>query len=157
MTSRSTLARIACAFTLLTAAGTALAHGNVTPQPVGTKGLPPLGEGWKAENPYRGNAEAAKIGASAYGGNCAACHGLDAVSGGITPDLRKLDGECAGMKDDAKKAACVKEIDAYFIETVRKGKKRDGTFKMFPFEDKLNQEAMWAIKTYLETRREKPL
>lgn len=28
---------------------------------------------------------------------------------------------------------------------------------MPPFEGILNQEAMWAIKAYLETRREKPL
>ena len=157
MKSRNTWVRAAGALTLLAAAATAFAHGDVTPQPVDTKGLPALGEGWKAENPYRGNAAAAQLGASAYAGNCAACHGLEAVSGGITPDLRKLDGECASLADAAKKAACVKEIDGYFIETVRKGRTRNGTFKMFPFEGKLNQEAMWAIKTYLETRREKPL
>ena len=149
--------RAFAALTLAAAAASALAHGDVTPQAVDTKGLTALGETWRAENPYRGNADAAKIGASAYAGNCAACHGIEAISGGITPDLRKLDGECASLKDAAKKTACVKEIDAYFITTVRKGKSRDGAFKMFPFEGKMNQEAMWAIKTYLETRREKPL
>ncbi len=157
MSSRKTWIRSAAAAALLGAVAAAFAHGDVTPQPVDTKGLPALGEAWRTENPYRGNADAAKLGASAYGGNCAACHGLDAVSGGITPDLRKLDGECAALADAAKKAACVKELDEYYINTVRKGKQRNGTFKMFPFEGKLNQEAMWAIKTYLETRREKPL
>lgn len=157
MSLLSNVTRSALAAALLAACGAVLAHGNVTPQPVDTAGLPPLGDEWRTENPYRGNEAAAKIGASAYSGNCAACHGLDAVSGGITPDLRKLDGECAGMADAAKKAACVKEIDDYFIHTVRKGKQRNGAFKMFPFEERLNQEAMWAIKTYLETRREKPL
>ncbi len=150
-------ARIAAAAAFACATFAAQAHGDVTPQPVDTKGLPELGDAWKSENPYRGNAAAAKLGASAYGGNCAACHGLDAVSGGITPDLRKLDGECASLTDAGKKTACLKEIDEYYISTVRKGKQRNGTFKMFPFEGKLNQEAMWAIKTYLETRREKPL
>lgn len=157
MKSRNTLVRAVGALTLLAACATAFAHGDVTPQPVDTKGLKPLGDGWKTENPYRGNADAVKVGSSAFAGNCAACHGLEAVSGGITPDLRKLDNECAGFADAAKKAACVKDNDAYFIETVRKGRTRNGTFKMFPFEGKLNQEAMWAIKTYLETRREKPL
>lgn len=157
MSSRNTWIRSAIAAAVLGAVGGAFAHGDVTPQPVDTKGLPPLGEAWRTENPYRGNEAAAKLGASAYGGNCAACHGLEAVSGGITPDLRKLDGECASLKDAAKKSACVNEIDEYFITTVRKGKQRNGTFKMFPFEGKLNQEAMWAIKAYLETRREKPL
>ena len=35
-------------------------------------------------------ADAIKIGGSAYGQNCARCHGLGAVSGGIAPDLRLL-------------------------------------------------------------------
>lgn len=157
MSFRPSLIRAVLAVSFAVGAGAAFAHGDVTPQPVDTKGLPALGDAWRVENPYRGNADAAKLGASAYGGNCAACHGLEAVSGGITPDLRKLDGECAALTDAGKKAACVKEIDEYFINIVRKGKQRNGAFKMFPFEGKLNQEAMWAIKTYLETRREKPL
>ncbi len=32
-----------------------LTHGDVTPQPMETKGLLPLGEEWLTENPYRGN------------------------------------------------------------------------------------------------------
>ncbi len=157
MSLHPTFTRAGLVAVLLAACGAAFAHGDVTPQPVDTAGLPSLGDDWKTENPFRGNADAAKIGASAYGGNCAACHGIEAISGGITPDLRKLDGECAALADAGKKAACVKEIDEYFINTVRKGKQRNGAFKMFPFEGKLNQEAMWAIKTYLESRREKPL
>ena len=34
---------------------------------------------------------------------------------------------------------------------------RNGAVYMPPFEGILNQEATWAIKAYLETRREKPL
>lgn len=130
------------------------AHGNVTPQSVDTRGLPVLGDKWRDENPYRGNALAQKIGASAYGQNCARCHGLDAVSGGIAPDLRQLDRDCTGMKQAAKKAACFKEMDAYFLTSVRTGKVRNGAVYMPPFEGVFNQEAMWAIKAYLETRRE---
>src|SRR5215217_2235582 len=95
----------------------AMAHGDVTPQAVDTSALPALGEEWRSENPFRTQAEAIKIGTSAYNQNCARCHGLEAISGGIAPDLRKLDNECAALKDAAKKAACVKEIDDYFINT----------------------------------------
>ena len=130
------------------------AHGNVTPQGVDTRGLPALGDKWRDENPYRGNATAQKIGASAYGQNCARCHGLDAVSGGIAPDLRKLDADCVAMKNATKKAACFKEMDNYYLTSVRTGKVRNGAVYMPPFEGVFNQEAMWAIKTYLETRRE---
>ena len=142
---------------LLLASGLAAAHGDVTPQAVDTHELPQLGEGWRPENPYRQNEKAIKIGDSAYNQNCARCHGLQAISGGIAPDLRKLDNDCAPMKDPAKKAACVKEVDDYFLGSVRRGKVRNGAVYMPPFEGMLNQEAFWAIKAYLETRREKPL
>jgi cytochrome c-550 PedF len=139
------------------AAGPAFAHGDVTPQAVDTKDLPPLGEAWRGENPYRKNVAAIKVGTSAYNQNCARCHGLEAISGGIAPDLRKLDNDCTAIKDDKKKAACVNEMDDYFVGSVRRGKVRNGAVYMPPFEGILNQEAVWAIKAYLETRREKPL
>ncbi len=143
------------AATVLT--GAAWAHGDVTPQAVDTKALPPLGTSLKSENPYRGHAEAIKVGASAYNQNCARCHGLEAISGGIAPDLRKLDNDCTSLKVDAKKKACVVEVDQYFASSVYKGKVRNGAVYMPPFDGILNQEAVWAIKAYLETRREKPL
>jgi cytochrome c-550 PedF len=136
---------------------TAWAHGDVTPQAVDTSSLPKLGDDWRAENPFRKNDAAIKVGSSAYNQNCARCHGLEAISGGIAPDLRKLDNECATLKDEKKKAACVKEIDEYFAATVRKGRTRNGAVYMPPFEGMMNQEAVWSIKSYLETRREKPL
>jgi cytochrome c-550 PedF len=141
----------------LVMAGAALAHGDVTPQAVDTSTLPKLGEQWRAENPFRKNEPAVKVGTSAYNQNCARCHGLEAISGGIAPDLRKLDNDCVSLKDDAKKKACVKEMDEYFATTVRRGRSRNGAVYMPPFEGTLNQEAVWAIKAYLETRREKPL
>ena len=142
---------------LLLAAGLAQAHGDVTPQAVDTKDLPTLGEAWRAENPFRGNDKAIKVGTSAYNQNCARCHGLEAVSGGIAPDLRKLDNDCVALKDAKKKAACVQEVDDYYLGSLRRGKVRNGAVYMPPFEGILNQEAMWSIKSYLETRREKPL
>ena len=131
----------------------ASAHGNVVPQAVDTTGLPVLGDKWRDENPYRTNKLALKIGSSAYTQNCARCHGLEAVSGGIAPDLRLLDRDCNGIRNDTKKQACYKEMDNYYLASIRHGKVRNGAVYMPPFEGVFNQEAMWAIKTYLESRR----
>lgn len=145
--------RIALIGTLLIAPVFAFAHGDVTPQAVDTTSLPKLGSEWEAQNPYSGNTEAVKVGASAFNQNCARCHGIEAISGGIAPDLRKLDRDCVGLKNETKKKACYKETDAYFSTSVRRGKTRNGAVYMPPFEGTMNQEAVWAIKSYLETRR----
>ncbi len=145
----ASFAALACAF--------AFAHGDVTPQAVDTTGLPTLGEDWRDENPFRSNDTAVRIGTSAYNQNCARCHGLEAISGGIAPDLRKLDNDCSAIKDNARKTACLKEIDDYFLNTVRHGRSRNGAVYMPPFEGVMKQEAIWSIKAYLETRRDKPL
>ncbi len=122
---------------LLTLSGLVYSHGDVTPQAVDTKDLPQLGENWKTENPFRKNAKAISIGKSAYNQNCARCHGLEAVSGGIAPDLRLLPID--------------KETDEYYVSSVRRGKVRNGAVYMPPFEGIMSQEGMWAIKAYLES------
>jgi cytochrome c-550 PedF len=116
------------------------AHGDVVPQAVDVSTLKALGAEWRKENPYRGDKEAIRIGSSAYNQNCARCHGLEAVSGGIAPDLRMLPVDA--------------ETDDYFINTVRRGRVRNGAVYMPPFEEALSQEAMWAIRAYIETRHE---
>ena len=127
---------------LILTSAVAMAHGDVTPQVVDTHTLPQLGSDWRAENPYRTDKkisqEAARVGASAYNQNCARCHGLEAVSGGIAPDLRKLPVD--------------KETDEYFQQSIRNGKVRNGNVYMPPFEGVLTQEAIWAIRSYLDTR-----
>ena len=110
------------------------AHGDVQPQAVNTDALEQLGEEWLIENPYIGDEKAIEIGASAYNSNCARCHGLEAVSGGIAPDLRELHNT-----DD----------DEYFIGRARNGVQRNGVTYMPKFEGILSQEAMWAIRAYL--------
>lgn len=158
MTAFTTAARLgAIALGLAAALSTPLAqaHGDVTPQAVDTHTLPQLGEKWLPANPYaQGPArdEALRIGASAYNQNCARCHGLEAISGGIAPDLRKLDADCLDMSGDSQKS-CFAEIDDYMITTVRHGRTRNGRVYMPPFEGILSQEAIWAIKTYLVSRR----
>lgn len=146
-----TLIMASCAISAL-----AFAHGDVTPQAVDTQSLPQLGEQWRDENPFHENAEAIRIGTSAYGQNCARCHGLQAISGGIAPNLRALDRDCVIQKEEDKKQACYKENDAYYSTSVRRGKSRNGAVYMPPFEGILSQEAIWAIKSYLETVREMP-
>lgn len=124
-----------------------LAHGDVAPQPINTDVLPELGEEWLTENPYRAEAageevwaNAVQIGDSGFNQNCARCHGLGAVSGGLAPDLRFLEAEEYG--------------DEWYIERFRHGYTQDGTTKMPAFGDVLGQKAAWAIRTYIETRPE---
>lgn len=113
------------------------AHGDVVPQAVKTEGLEQLGTEWRDENPYRENARAIEIGASAYNQNCAACHGLEAKSGGIAPDLRLLEAGISG--------------DEWFKERVINGAVRDGRVYMPKMADYLSQEALWAVRSYLES------
>lgn len=116
------------------------AHGNVTPQPVDTSALPEIGADWLKKNPYEGNAKAIAIGESAFGQNCARCHGLDAQSGGIAPDLRYLELGESG--------------DEWFINRFQHGSSHDGKVYMPPFGDVLGQKAGWAIRSWLVTKHE---
>lgn len=122
--------------------GLIYAHGDVAPQPINTEGLEPLGEEWRERNPYSGNELAIKIGELAYGQNCARCHGIHAISGGINPDLRELEHNA--------------ENDAWYIMRVRKGAIRNGITYMPVFAESdggpLSQEGLWAIWAWLETK-----
>lgn len=126
------------ALVLAGVAGFVMAHGNVTPQEVDTGNLPSLGDEVRMENPFReGNeygdyqSEAVKIGESAYAGNCASCHGIRAMSGGLTPDLREL----------------TEWDDEYYI-----GRVMNGTDRGMPsWKKSMDQNAMWAIRTYVES------
>jgi cytochrome c-550 PedF len=119
---------------------TARAHGDVNPQPVNTSGLKPLGDEWLKSNPYRGDKLAISIGKSAYNQQCARCHGLEGISGGLAPDLRSLALGDEGDKD--------------FMPPVRKGVVRDGRTMMPKYEGIMSQEAMWAIRSFLESIHE---
>ena len=124
-------------------AGHVIAHGDVAPQAVDTSGLPELGDEWLSENPWRDPANehwarAIEIGASGYNSNCARCHGLGAVSGGLAPDLRYLEADEFG--------------DEWYLERYVNGYTQGGVTKMPAFGDLLGQEAAWAIRTYVETR-----
>ena len=135
------------AATLIGVASMAFAHGDVTPQPVNTDALPDVGEEWLSENPYRAAtagdevwAKAMEIGNSGFNQNCARCHGLGVVSGGLAPDLRFLEANDVG--------------DEWFAERFQHGATQDGVTKMPAFGEVLGQKAAWAIRTYIETRPE---
>ncbi len=120
----------------------AAAHGNVTPQSIDTSSIPQLGEDWQDTNPYRElqaseRAEIERIGASAYNQNCARCHGLEGISGGIAPDLRFLEPDFDG--------------DEWYVYRVQNGAVRNGAVYMPKMTEHLNQEALWAIRTWLES------
>ena len=134
------LGALAAVLCIAGAASQVFAHGDVVPQAVDTTGLKALGADFLPSNPYRKDKTAIRIGDSAFNQNCARCHGLGAVSGGIAPDLRYLE------RGD--------EMDEFFIGKVRNGVTRNGAVYMPPFEGMLTQEAMWAIRAWLETVHE---
>ncbi len=142
------------AMVLLLGVNTAVwAHGDVLPQAVDVSSLPPAKN--EARNPYVQDpkvfAEAVRVGASAYAQNCARCHGIDAVSGGIAPDLRYLEADCHSMASDSAKNACLAEIEEYFANTVLQGRTRDGRVYMPPFKEVFGMEAIWAINAYVKS------
>lgn len=119
-----------------------LGHGAVTPQSIDTSTLPQLDEEWADTNPYRdleGDTlkEVIRVGDSAYNQNCARCHGLGGISGGIAPDLRALPADYDG--------------DEWYIYRVQNGAVRNGAVYMPKMTEHLNQEALWAIRTWLES------
>jgi cytochrome c-550 PedF len=131
----------------------ALAHGDVTPHPVDTSSLKPLGTEWIQPNPYRGNEKAVSVGAVGYMHNCAGCHGLNAVSGGVAPDLLKLDNDCLDMASKVQQASCLNDTDTYFKDITLNGTKTgDGRSTMPAYESVFTQEAVWAIKAYIDSR-----
>ena len=124
----------------LVAATNAFAHGDVTPQQIDITGLEPLKDNkvWVDKNPYSGNPKAIEIGHHAFAQNCARCHGIDAVSGGIAPDLRE-------------KLPLGQDGDDIFKERMVNGAIRNGITYMPKFDGILAQEGLWAIRSWLET------
>lgn len=119
---------------------------------VSPDGLPPLGESWLAENPYRGNPAAITIGQQAYNQACARCHGADASTNTApAPDLRQLNRYCRRISDVELNAACMRDNDAYFSKTVRNGKVIVGVTHMPPWQGVLKQELAWAIQAFIES------
>ena len=130
---------IAMACALLGVAGVALpAFGDETPVTVDTKGLPKLGDKFLDSDPFVGNPTAIEVGASAYNQNCARCHGLEMISGGIAPDLRHV--------------PLGQEGDDVFKDHVQNGVQRNGTTMMPKFAGLLPQETLWAVRAFMVSK-----
>lgn len=134
---------IPLAISLALLAPMAFAHGDTAPQAVDTTGLPDLPEEMASENPWREADDellfaAIEVGAKGFNSNCARCHGLEAISGGLAPDVRFLEADDFG--------------DEWYLDRVLNGYEQNGAVKMPPFSDILSQEAIWAIRTYIESR-----
>jgi len=129
------------------------AHGDVTPRPIDTSSLDPIGAEWAQTNPYRDNQKAIEVGAEGYMHNCAGCHGLHAVSGGVAPDLLKLAADCVSLSDKAQQDACLADTDDYFKGITLSGKKNgEGRYTMPAYSAVFTQEAVWAVKAYIDFR-----
>lgn len=144
--------------TLLTALLTTLgAHAAPpaarSPEPA-DPALPALAtSGTLPPNPYRGQDGVLAIGALAYARHCAACHG-DKAENAIAegPDLRRLNSACQRLRDASLRPRCLKDVDAYFLESVLHGKLRAGLMHMPAWQGVLAPETIWAIRSYTETR-----
>jgi mono/diheme cytochrome c family protein len=130
------------------AAAAASAQKGVVPE-----GLRSLGSESQLPNPYRGDAVAIRLGAAAYELHCATCHGENAtrpVAEG--PDLRRLNSFCSLLSEAPLRQHCLRDVDTYFLHSVREGKLRAGQMHMPAWKDILPQELIWAIRSFTETR-----
>lgn len=114
------------------------ARADEAPVKVDNKGLPSLGDTWKDKDPFEGNKTAIEVGADAYNQNCARCHGLEMISGGIAPDLRHV--------------PLGQEGDDIFKERMHKGATRNGVMMMPVFNGLLPQETLWAIRAFMVSK-----
>ena len=112
--------------------------GQEEPKAVDTKGLPKLGDTWKDKDPFEGNKTAIEVGISAFNNNCARCHGLEMISGGIAPDLRYV--------------PLGQEGDDLFKERMLNGVQRNGTTMMPKFAGLLPQETLWSVRAYMVSK-----
>jgi len=132
--------RFLAATAIACAIGAVAVAEEAAPPPANTTGLASLGTDWRKVNPYRGEPKAITQGKSLFAENCARCHGIDAISGGIAPDLRYLP---QGQEGD--------EIFSYRVQN---GASKDGRVAMPKWRGVLSQEALWSIRSWLDTVRQ---
>lgn len=120
---------------------------------VDTSSLPPIAANAPGGNPYRGNAQAAEIGRSAFNQACSRCHGVDAINKGqVGPDLVRMDRSCPRITDPVVRQLCILDQDDFFLKSVQDGKTRVGVVHMPAWKDVLPPAAIWTIRTFLESR-----
>lgn len=143
---------LACLLGLALRAGAAHAIEAQAPD-VDVSALPPQHGQWLEDNPYRGDAAAIEIGRSAFNQSCARCHGTDADGHAApAPDLRRLGRSCGRIADAGLRQRCTRDVDHYFLGSVRKGKVKVGVVHMPAWDAVLAPEVVWAIRSFVESR-----
>ncbi len=118
--------------------------------------LPPLPASVQ-ENPYRQHPQAIALGQALFNHNCARCHGVDAVNKGqVGPDLTRLERSCLSLRDPEHRQLCIQDNDHFFYQSVLEGKRRVGVEHMPPWAGVLEPRAIWAIRSFVESRRSPP-
>lgn len=124
------------------------------PPTVDSSGLPALGQVWAKANPYRGNADVLEVGGQLFNQGCAVCHGQDAEGDrSPAPDLRGLHAYCNRVAAVAVRTSCEADVDAFYVKSVLEGKTKVGVVHMPGWKGVLSQEQVWAIKSFIESRR----
>ena len=147
-----TIFRLFSASLLLAFSLQATANEVAVPISVDLSGLPLLVDS-SSGNPYRGNLHAVEIGNSAFHQACARCHGVEANPVDMpAPDLRQLHRFCGRIAATALRTQCMSDNDRYFNKSVQEGKIIVGVVHMPRWKETLNQQTIWAIQTYIESR-----
>lgn len=116
--------------------------------------LPKVGPEWLDRNPYRGQPSAPSViaqGRVIFNQTCSRCHGPDADGSLAAPDLRLIGRACQRVPEPDLKIRCQSDADAFFAQSVRYGKVRVGITHMPPWDKTLSQEAIWALRSFVET------
>lgn len=125
------------------------------PPKTDTSSLPPIAEGWAELNPYRGNRAVVATGRALYNESCAICHGPDLNHRNqVGPNLLRLQRGCQKVTDAALLQRCMADVDHYYLKSVRRGKRVLDVQHMPPWDGVLSPQAVWAIRTFIESRTE---
>jgi mono/diheme cytochrome c family protein len=128
------------------------ANEEAVPVSVDLSGLPPLPNDTSG-NPYRGNPLAVAVGKSAFHQACARCHGVEANPLNMpAPDLRQVNRYCRRIAQTEVRAQCMSDNDRYFNKSVQEGKIIVGVVHMPRWKETLDQQTIWAIQSYIESR-----
>jgi mono/diheme cytochrome c family protein len=148
---RAAFAALALGLTALVPAAT---HAAKPAAPtVDLSALPGLDGMPREDNPYRGNAQAIDLGRQVYAQACARCHGTAATEPGPAANLRLVGLYCRRLTDAELARRCSRDADEYFRTSVLKGKSRLGVEHMPPWEGVLSEEAIWAVRSFVEAQR----
>jgi polar amino acid transport system substrate-binding protein len=92
-------------------------------------------------NPFKGDADAVRVGRSVFNQHCAHCHSPNAMNPEPRTDLRRL------------KRRYGENMANVALQTITEGRVANG---MPPWKEMLSEEAIWKILTFLESVQSPP-